>query len=90
VGQVGPVTDPSGWIFQKRPLELLVNEYEEECARSRKIVDSLDLDDLQEYSPPQYEPVTVRWIVTHMIDETARHLGHLDILREMTDGTKSY
>jgi hypothetical protein len=75
---------------ERRPLEVLLTEYEEECAFSRHIVGSLDLDDLQEYTPPQFKPVSVRWIVTHMIDETARHLGHLDLLREMTDGAKSY
>jgi hypothetical protein len=29
----------------------------------------------------------LRWIVFHMLEETARHNGHLDILREMIDGT---
>ena len=29
---------------------------------------------------------TVRWILTHMIEETARHAGHLDILAELLDG----
>jgi hypothetical protein len=28
----------------------------------------------------------VRWIVLHMIEETARHAGHLDIARELIDG----
>ncbi|GAB3942284.1 DUF664 domain-containing protein [Micromonospora vulcania] len=27
-----------------------------------------------------------RWILIHMIEETARHAGHADILRELTDG----
>jgi uncharacterized damage-inducible protein DinB len=29
---------------------------------------------------------TVRWIYTHLIQETARHVGHLDVLRELADG----
>ncbi|MGO1683819.1 MAG: DinB family protein [Brachybacterium sp.] len=32
------------------------------------------------------EARTVRWILTHMIEETARHAGHLDILAELLDG----
>ena len=32
------------------------------------------------------EPPTMRWALTHMIEETARHAGHLDILREQLDG----
>jgi hypothetical protein len=30
---------------------------------------------------------TLRWLLTHMIEETARHAGHLDITRELIDGT---
>ena len=29
---------------------------------------------------------SLRWVLVHMIEETARHAGHLDILRELTDG----
>jgi uncharacterized damage-inducible protein DinB len=29
---------------------------------------------------------SLRWILLHMIEETARHLGHLDLLREQADG----
>ncbi len=31
--------------------------------------------------------VSLRWIYVHMIEETARHAGHADILRELTDGS---
>jgi len=30
--------------------------------------------------------VNLRWIVTHLLEETARHAGHADILRELLDG----
>ena len=36
-------------------------------------------------APPSC-PVSLRRIVTHMIEETARHVGHRDILREQIDG----
>lgn len=29
---------------------------------------------------------TLRWILAHMVEETARHAGHADILRELIDG----
>jgi uncharacterized damage-inducible protein DinB len=32
------------------------------------------------------EPMSLRWVLVHMIEETARHAGHADILRELTDG----
>ena len=30
--------------------------------------------------------VNLRWVVTHLLEETARHAGHADILRELIDG----
>lgn len=30
--------------------------------------------------------VTMRWVLIHMVEETARHAGHVDILREIIDG----
>ncbi len=32
------------------------------------------------------DPVSMRWVLIHMIEETARHAGHVDILRELIDG----
>jgi uncharacterized damage-inducible protein DinB len=31
-------------------------------------------------------PVTLRWVLMHLLEETARHAGHADVLREMVDG----
>jgi hypothetical protein len=36
------------------------------------------------------ETVSLRWALTHMIDETARHVGHADIIRELLDCTVGY
>lgn len=33
------------------------------------------------------EAHSLRWILVHMIEETARHAGHADILREQLDGS---
>jgi hypothetical protein len=32
------------------------------------------------------EDVTLRWVLIHEIEETARHVGHMDIVRELIDG----
>ena len=32
------------------------------------------------------QPVSMRWILVHMIEEYARHCGHMDLLREAVDG----
>lgn len=36
------------------------------------------------------EAVNLRWILTHLIEEYARHLGHMDLLREAVDGRTGY
>jgi uncharacterized damage-inducible protein DinB len=58
--------------------------YQQEIARSRDIVASASLDDLSKQQ--DRGPRSLRWIMVHMIEETARHAGHADILRELTDG----
>jgi hypothetical protein len=85
----GPA-DPGGWQVARRSLAELLDEYAAACDDSRAIVAATELGAVQEFTPAEFTPVTLRWIVTHMIDETARHLGHLDILRETIDGTRSY
>ncbi len=42
--------------------------------------------DRTEASGPEAEPVSLRWILVHMIEEYARHNGHADLLREAIDG----
>ncbi|MFF0343156.1 DinB family protein [Kribbella sp. NPDC004875] len=79
-----------GWPTGGRAIADLVSDYEAECAHSRRIVAQLTLDAIQQFTPPQFTPVSLRWILTHLIEETARHLGHLDILREQLDGTRGY
>ncbi|MYW64839.1 DUF664 domain-containing protein [Streptomyces sp. SID8379] len=34
--------------------------------------------------------VSMRWVLVHMLEETTRHLGHMDILRELIDGTTGF
>jgi uncharacterized damage-inducible protein DinB len=62
--------------------------YEEECEISRTITaDTASLDDLSAIPIKGYDaPVSMRWILVHMIEETARHAGHADIIRELIDG----
>jgi uncharacterized damage-inducible protein DinB len=72
------------------PLAQLLDEYDAQCARSREIVAAHQLDDIEAWAPEGLELVSLRWIIGHLLEETARHLGHLDALRELTDGTTSY
>ena len=58
--------------------------YRQEIARAREIVAVASLEDLSKNQ--ERGPRSLRWIMVHMIEETARHAGHADILRELTDG----
>jgi uncharacterized damage-inducible protein DinB len=60
--------------------------YQAECDRSREIVAAAsDLGEAVTH-PRWQEKLSRRWILAHMIEETARHAGHADILREQLDG----
>jgi uncharacterized damage-inducible protein DinB len=54
-----------------------------ECDRSRANAAAKDLDNT---GTRRGEPVSLRWIYTHMIEEYARHNGHADLIRELVDG----
>ncbi|RCG29448.1 DinB family protein [Sphaerisporangium album] len=73
-------------IAAEIPLDRLLKEYEEQCARYRELVAVTDLDTVAKKPTRSGEYVTLRWIMHHLIEETARHNGHIDILREMADG----
>lgn len=69
------------------PLARLLAEYRASCDQLTELVAPLDLDTRSRGTPPwRQEPVTLRWVLMHLIEETARHNGHIDILREMADG----
>jgi uncharacterized damage-inducible protein DinB len=64
----------------------VIDLYLAECERGRKIVAESSPEQLSARSSRTQERITLRWIVTHMIEETGRHAGHADILRELIDG----
>ena len=45
-----------------------------------------DLDELCRRPDPG-PPASLRWVLMHLLEETARHAGHADILRELIDGS---
>jgi hypothetical protein len=63
----------------------LVADYRAACAESRRIAAAHALDDTVPHDT--FGPVSLRWIYLRLIEETARHAGHLDILREQIDGS---
>jgi hypothetical protein len=60
--------------------------YRESTEHSRRVVAAASLDDASVGESPFYGHVSLRWILVHMLEETARHAGHLDLMREQIDG----
>jgi len=69
------------------PAAGILDLYRVEAARSRTILAGSHLDDLaKKPHHPRNGRQSLRWIVIHMIEETARHNGHADLMREAIDG----
>jgi uncharacterized damage-inducible protein DinB len=68
-------------------VESVMALYEAMTKESAAITSRAGLDDVSaRVHPRRGTTFSLRWILLHMIEETARHLGHMDILREQTDG----
>ena len=78
--------DPDGEfrVTGQDSLAEIVAGYKAACTQSREVLRRYGLDDRCRGGGGQQ---TVRWVLVHMIEETGRHCGHLDILRELLDGT---
>jgi hypothetical protein len=61
----------------------IVALYLQEAERSRQIAAEADLDTM---AARPGAAVSLRWILLHMLEELARHLGHADLMREQIDG----
>jgi hypothetical protein len=65
----------------------MVDAYRAAIDTNNAIVDTYeDLDRLCARAVRTPEPLSLRWLLVHMVEETARHAGHADILREQIDG----
>ncbi len=69
-------------------LSALIADYQQQCEQSRQIAAAYPLD--HTVSHRRLGRVSLRWIYVHMIEETARHCGQIDILREQLDGATGF
>lgn len=89
-GSVDWDADPK-WEFrtaESMAPEELRARYREACERSRQIVTGAgDADQLSAKPLGDGRHFSLRWVLLHLIEETARHAGHADLIREAIDGS---
>jgi Protein of unknown function (DUF664) len=68
--------------------ESVLAYYTRACAASDRAIIELDLDSTA--TTWLGDTVTLRWAILHVVEETARHAGHADLIREHIDGATGY
>jgi len=92
-GEEGGGYDPEAAFTCDWPSTDLIANYRAECRRSDEVLAVTPLSaaprGLDFHHDPEYtrQITNVRWIVLHVIEETAAHSGHLEIARELLDGS---
>jgi uncharacterized damage-inducible protein DinB len=78
-------------------LESIFAMYDEVAAETEQVI--ADISDLNQpvpipkgvpWFPSDVDAWSVRWVLLHLIEETARHAGHADIIRESLDGATAF
>ena len=82
--------DDEDWRVDGVPLAQLLEDYRRQCDRSNEIVAEHSLDDLGTNPDFGSGRASLRWMLLHMLEETARHAGHADTVRELLDGATGY
>jgi hypothetical protein len=89
-GIVDPPYDPHAPFLTAHRSHLVFEDYRRQGRVSNEILQDCALDSplIDDVLPWTGVPkADIRWAVLHMIEETARHAGHLDAARELLDGT---
>ncbi|MEU7554390.1 DinB family protein [Streptomyces sp. NPDC044571] len=82
--------EDADFMVEGVPLARLLQEYDRQCAASNAIIAAHDLDEVGRNRDFKSGSASLRWMLIHMIEETARHAGHLDTIRELLDGETGY
>jgi hypothetical protein len=80
--------DDADMIVEGVPIDRILEDYAKQVERSNEIIAAHGLDDTGKTRAFRSGSASLRWFLLHMIEETARHAGHLDAIRELLDGTK--
>lgn len=85
--------EPGDWRATMRPcaedsVDSVYADYRKTVERANQVIDACPDLTLPAPRAPRRGPVpSMRWVLVHMVEETGRHAGHADILREQIDGS---
>jgi uncharacterized damage-inducible protein DinB len=84
----GAEPDADMWATADESREEIIELHRFSAAHCDATIEALPLDAVGEvpWWPPERRQVTLHQVLVHMCNETARHAGHADILRELLDG----
>ncbi|MCA2215780.1 DinB family protein [Jidongwangia harbinensis] len=84
-------------IAEGASYEDLIGFYDTVAAETERVVagvadlgQAVPIDHSVPWNPQDYDNWSVRWVLLHLIQETARHAGHADIIRETVDGGTAF
>ncbi|HYD11090.1 MAG TPA: DinB family protein, partial [Acidimicrobiales bacterium] len=82
-------------MSDEESLDAILARYDKVAARTESIVRGLPMDHPvpvpeAPWFPTDVEAWTLRWVLLHLIQETGRHAGHADIVRESIDGATAF
>ncbi|MGW0229959.1 DinB family protein [Actinopolymorpha singaporensis] len=69
------------------PLAEVIADYEQLAREHDTQIAGWDLDMVAAHPLRDGREINLRWILHHLVEENARHNGHIDIIREIVDGT---
>jgi hypothetical protein len=84
--RASPIPDEEFHVDDGDTVEEWVARYEEAAETSRQIAAAMELD--HPCARADLIECNLRWVLLHLIEETARHAGHADIIRETLDGSQ--
>jgi uncharacterized damage-inducible protein DinB len=77
---------PDDHVDPDDTIETAIDAYQNVWRRTDDIVAASPSFDERCRAAGDEIPVNLRWVLTHLLEETARHAGHADMLRELIDG----
>ena len=81
--------DGDEWFDESDPTPArdVYEDYLKACEESRQVFEKVTADPTRIVPNPEFGGTDVRFVLEHVIEEYARHVGHADLLREALDGT---